>query len=1089
MLTLAVMTFPFKAWADEVNYLDANGIEQTANAQSIVSSVERIVLTGGWYYVSGNVTAPGLEFNGDANIILCDEAKMTLTNPDESILFDGIYAYEKNLAIYGQRYGTGSLTITGDNHILGTYVNKINIFGGTIKAEGNGGIWAYKDVIIIGGQVTAIATATEFFGIRAGNGGGDIILGWTNADDFINANSYKIGGTGSVKTAAGKRFVAYNMASDDDISANCIIGDASSTSATAIDTDISLDDANAAKTIAGKTLKPLDGYTVSTTDNKISLKNGTTAKNVDFTITTGTGSEAVTTSYYIYPASTSTPTTITLGYSGEVPTGYVLKYTATKTSDNSDVTSTVISGSTLTMPAYDISVSATLKTIIPSVAITDITAPVTLSAFDTQATCSTTGVTSNSVAWKNGSTTVTGNVAVGIAYTVEVTLMPTSDYTFTSTTTATINGNTATPSLNANGTLTVAYTFPATTKLSTSISTAPTASDITYGETLESSTLSGGSASVQGTFAWTNKDTKPNVSDSQTTPYSVTFTPNDATNYNTATTTVKLTVNKGTLEVSGKATATAEYGTQVKDISISGLTVTYGDSQVDGNWAFANTCTDVPAVGGTTAYTATFTPSSGAGNYNTLTQDIVPTIYAYTVSLGEGTGDAKDWTITDAGNAITPPSVVSPGNVVTLSYTGSKPENYNIGGYIVKDADGDDVNVTETDGVFSFNMPAKSVTIYGVKYYMTNVSYIGWDGANKDYITDAKTPDGTKVWVLTGTETTLGTANTEIWYVSNTAPSTANENKGLFYDHQLTLNGDVHLILADGSKMTVGTAEIPISDSAIYGDNPTTFTIYGQSTDAETMGSLTVSTESSTGIYAYDNIIINGGDVDATATYIGIGAYGPVSINGGKVKANLPENLWCFGIYSSYGDITINGGQVTAVGSYGIKVNSGDIILGWKNPDDFILASSYSVDNNSKVKKIADGKIFQYTEGEGSEATVTKLYEGTVTASIGGKTLTPYGYGGYCGSTANNADGKNLTWEIPLGSDGQPVTTLTISGTGEMADYANADNQPWKNYRDDITSIVVESGVTAIDAINGFNNLELITINSNSLPKASWHLM
>ena len=65
------------------------------------------------------------------------------------------------------------------------------------------------------------------------------------------------------------------------------------------------------------------------------------------------------------------------------------------------------------------------------------------------------------------------------------------------------------------------------------ITAAPTASAITYGQTLADSTLTGGvayingSSDVEGTFAWSNPDTKPTIADSGVTPYEVTFTPND----------------------------------------------------------------------------------------------------------------------------------------------------------------------------------------------------------------------------------------------------------------------------------------------------------------------------------------------------------------------------------------------------------------------------------------------------------------------------------------------------------------------------------------------------------------------------------
>ena len=85
-------------------------------------------------------------------------------------------------------------------------------------------------------------------------------------------------------------------------------------------------------------------------------------------------------------------------------------------------------------------------------------------------------------------------------------------------------------------------------KATPTISEAPTAGAVTYGQTLAASTLDGGSATcnsqtVAGSFTWTTSTTVPSVSDSETTEYEVTFTPTDGTNYNSATTNVKLTVN------------------------------------------------------------------------------------------------------------------------------------------------------------------------------------------------------------------------------------------------------------------------------------------------------------------------------------------------------------------------------------------------------------------------------------------------------------------------------------------------------------------------------------------------------------------
>ena len=58
--------------------------------------------------------------------------------------------------------------------------------------------------------------------------------------------------------------------------------------------------------------------------------------------------------------------------------------------------------------------------------------------------------------------------------------------------------------------------------------------------------------------------------------------------------------------------------------------------------------------------------------------------------------------------------------------------------------------------------------------------------------------------------------------------------------------------------------------------------------------------------------------------------------------------------------------------------------------------------------------------------------------------------------------------------------TLTVSGKGAMADYQNSSTRPWVNNRNDITSVVVESGVTKV-GVSAFYNCENMT--SVTLPE------
>ena len=144
------------------------------------------------------------------------------------------------------------------------------------------------------------------------------------------------------------------------------------------------------------------------------------------------------------------------------------------------------------------------------------------------------------------------------------------------------------------------------------ISTVPTASDITYGQTLASSSLTGGSASVAGTFAFTTPSTVPSIG---TAAQGFTFTPTDTTNYSTVTGSVSVTVTKATPTVNTVPTASSiTYGQTLASSSL-----TSGSASVAGSFAFTTPST-VPSAG-TATQGFTFTPSDTT-NYNTVTGSV-----------------------------------------------------------------------------------------------------------------------------------------------------------------------------------------------------------------------------------------------------------------------------------------------------------------------------------------------------------------------------------------------------------------------------------------------------------------------------------
>ena len=92
--------------------------------------------------------------------------------------------------------------------------------------------------------------------------------------------------------------------------------------------------------------------------------------------------------------------------------------------------------------------------------------------------------------------------------------------------------------------------------------------------------------------------------------------------------------------------------------------------------------------------------------------------------------------------------------------------------------------------------------------------------------------------------------------------------------------------------------------------------------------------------------------------------------------------------------------------------------------------------------------------------------------SVAETTETPYDETAFLASESGNY-GDNLTWT--LDDEG----TLTISGTGEMADL-NPEEVPWYGFRTWIKNLVIEDGVTSISywAFYNCSELETVTIGS-----------
>ena len=209
MLTLAVMTFPTKAWADEVKYIDEDGVEKTADAivltgtetelgQQAEHTTDPLIET--WYVCTtpaSNNEGKGLYYNsgliikGDVRLILADGCKMTVENNNNAAIrgVDNLN-FKSMLSIYDQSNDMttrGAIVVKGGTGIYFKNGNFI-VNGGIVNviAQTDYGTNVRGHVIINGGQVS-VNGGSNRYGIYAW---GDIILGWRNTTDYIQASSY-----------------------------------------------------------------------------------------------------------------------------------------------------------------------------------------------------------------------------------------------------------------------------------------------------------------------------------------------------------------------------------------------------------------------------------------------------------------------------------------------------------------------------------------------------------------------------------------------------------------------------------------------------------------------------------------------------------------------------------------------------------------------------------------------------------------------------------------------------------------------------------------------------------------------------------
>ena len=360
-----------------------------------------------------------------------------------------------------------------------------------------------------------------------------------------------------------------------------------------------------------------------------------------------------------------------------------------------------------------------------------------------------------------------------------------------------------------------------------------------------------------------------------------------------------------------------------------------------------------------------------------------------TLGLGIVDGNAQigtrhNITIGDS-NISASASSAAAGKPITLSYNGVVPAGCTAV-YVV--------NGTSIEGN-TFTMPDKEVTLNT----QMRVPYIDANGNETSH--EAIVLNASAI-----VNNAIGVNGAETWY--------AVLDDYTFNGFQLEVHGAVNIILGDGATFTVngekhGIIDLDETGLIVYGQssgtgkllatasgdassshtgiscsqmtiNGGTIEVYGVTKGISSSvitingGTVTATATQQQGIEG-KNITISGGTVTATSTNLeGILAYTVLTISGGTVTATGTN--WC-GIHSSY--IAIGGGRV--VTNEIMASSSNMIVLGYRNSDDYIKCGSYS-----GSVQIAGGQTMKDEDGN--------TYSGMLTSddlnAIAGATLRPY---------------------------------------------------------------------------------------------------
>lgn len=296
-----------------------------------------------------------------------------------------------------------------------------------------------------------------------------------------------------------------------------------------------------------------------------------------------------------------------------------------------------------------------------------------------------------------------------------------------------------------------------------------------------------------------------------------------------------------------------------------------------------------------------------------------------------------------------------------------------------------------------------------------DVTYQYYDTETKEWQTGTKS-SGEYTTTGLGYGTTLGSAGAENWYVA--------DGTGSALGSTISVNGDVHLILAGSCNLSRASCALNITDGS-------SLTIYGQYSSS---GVLSLTSSSGSGAIALNGsstLTIHSGKLTLTnvsGANISVGS-GTLNIYGGTVVSGSNTGI----TVSSGGAVNIYGGTVSATSSsYGIISGDGNINIS----GNAVITGSISGANEENWNGIINYTVYGTVTLPESLLTSLDMY---LTVPDGAKLILPDGTTIPTSGAITVESGGTLT--VAEGSTVYNKSSITVNEGGTLSGGGTIINQ------------------------------------------------